>query len=211
MPIKDTNTLFKDIISKKYGHEIHETLLFNRKINSLFKKRRISEAQMLNLTELFNQKNNAWLKKWKISKADVLTLTELFDKKINVFLTKEEISEEDVLGLTELFNQKMNIRDNNDKIITIADLLKKADDLNSINEIVEEFPPRLFQVDDWENIDNDVQHENEIVKASNDLHQEKKITSIDGSITSSDDSGIFSNCSLSDSESMWSAVTPQLL
>lgn len=55
-------TLFKYIIHKKYKDEIPSILLFHKRIDFLFKTKKISEEEKLNLIQLFNKKNNLWLK-----------------------------------------------------------------------------------------------------------------------------------------------------
>ncbi|WP_342218352.1 hypothetical protein [Spiroplasma endosymbiont of Amphimallon solstitiale] len=137
-------------------------------INCLFKKRKIFEEDVAILTELFNEKNNDWLKKFNISEEDAVILTKLFNQKINNWLEKEQISEDNVLDLTDLFNEKMNINDETTKVIEISKLLKKAEDLNSIHEILDELPPRYFLVDNWEDIDEeDIENESKIMITEN--------------------------------------------
>ncbi|WP_339040747.1 MULTISPECIES: hypothetical protein [unclassified Spiroplasma] len=202
MPEKDKNTLFKRIIFRKYKDEIN----WVKMINYLFKERKIFEEDVAILTKLFNEKNNDWLKKFNISEEDAVILTKLFNQKINNWLEKEQISEDNVLDLTDLFNEKMNINDETTKVIEIAKLLKKAEDLNRIHEILDELPPRYFSVDNWEDTDEeDIENESKIMIAENSSLNKEETVSISNSqkaFSKQDiiDSGICLDDSLSTSE-----------
>ncbi|BDT02834.1 hypothetical protein [Spiroplasma ixodetis] len=127
-------------------------------------------------------------------------------QKINNWLEKEQISEDNVLDLTDLFNEKMNINDETTKVIEIAKLLKKAEDLNRIHEILDELPPRYFSVDNWEDTDEeDIENESKIMIAENSSLNKEETVSISNSqkaFSKQDiiDSGICLDDSLSTSE-----------
>lgn len=83
----------------------------------------------------------------------MLTLTKAFSEKINISLQKFESFEENIEILTELFKKKIKISDEISKIIRIANLLKDADNLDSINRLLVNFPSYYFIIDKWEYID----------------------------------------------------------
>lgn len=138
----------------------------------------------------------------------MLNLTEVFSEKINIWLEKYEIFEENAESLIELFQEKMNISDEIAKVITVANLLKNAVDLDSINKLLDELPPRYFVVDNCEDSDEeDIENENKImIVESNSLNKEKIVFIANRQKVFSKqdivDSGICLDTSLSTSELM---------